>query len=73
MLENLKLDAPSASNSKSARMGSLVRKFTTYDVWSVGNEPNDFVGAEELKNISVMVPRKKSRGKLFQGMSPVIP
>lgn len=72
-LDNIKVEAPSGSTSSTARIGSLERKSTTYDIWSVGHAPNDLVGAEELKELSLMVPRKKKRGKLFLGEThPVV-
>ncbi|KAJ3553067.1 hypothetical protein NM688_g3821 [Phlebia brevispora] len=62
-LEGLKLDAP--SSSKTARTGSLTRKHTTYDVWSLGEDGDELVGAEETKNFTCILPRKRKSGKLF--------
>ncbi|KAI0692228.1 hypothetical protein BC835DRAFT_1278121 [Cytidiella melzeri] len=70
-LENLKLDAPSGSTAMSARMGSLNRKSTIYDVWSLGENPDSVVSAEEVKSLACLVPRHKKRGKLY--VAPKIP
>ena len=59
------------SSSKTARIGSLARKHTKYDVWSLGDDGNDLVGAEESKNFSCILPRKKKDGKLYIGTLPV--
>ncbi|KAF7799701.1 hypothetical protein EIP86_010943 [Pleurotus ostreatoroseus] len=64
-LQGLKLDTP--SSSKTARIGSLSRKHAAYDVWSLGEDSNDLVGAEESKNFSCILPRKKKGGKLYTG------
>ena len=55
------------SSAKTARIGSLARKHATYDVWSLGEDSHETVGAEEVKNLSCMVPRKKRDGRLFPG------
>ncbi|KAI0345036.1 hypothetical protein BDW22DRAFT_1325995 [Trametopsis cervina] len=64
-LEGLKLDAPSGSTSVSARMGSIDRKSTTYDVWSLGDDAESAAGAEEVKTLTYLAPRHKKRGKLY--------
>ncbi|KAI0078966.1 hypothetical protein K474DRAFT_747019 [Panus rudis PR-1116 ss-1] len=56
-LQNLKLDAP--SGSVTARVGSIDRKHSSYDVWCLGEDENDYVGGDEIKNFSCLVPRKK--------------
>lgn len=66
-LDNLKLDTPTGSTSRAARMGSLDRKSATYDVWSLGEEADSVVGAEEMKTLSCLAPRQKKRGKLYLG------
>ncbi|KIP09303.1 hypothetical protein PHLGIDRAFT_86954, partial [Phlebiopsis gigantea 11061_1 CR5-6] len=70
-LDGLKLDEP--SSSKSAQIGSLVRKHISYDIWSLadGGEPNDTIGAEELDALSPLFPRKK-KGTKFYG-APDLP
>lgn len=66
-MEGLKLDAPSGSTSVSARMGSIDRKSTTYDVWSLGDDAESAAGAEEVKTLTYLAPRHKKRGKLYAG------
>ena len=67
MLHELSLDVP--SGSKTSKVGSLERKHTNYDLWYLGEDTNDAVGGEEVKNLSVLVPRAKKGGKLFTGKS----
>ncbi|KAK7688857.1 hypothetical protein QCA50_007546 [Cerrena zonata] len=62
-LSNLSLDVP--SGSKTSKVGSLERKHASYDVWYLGDDTNDAVGGEEVKNLSVLVPRAKKGGKLY--------
>ncbi|OBZ75065.1 hypothetical protein A0H81_04875 [Grifola frondosa] len=69
-LEDLKLDAP--STSKTSRIGSIDRKHTSYDVWSLGDHDEDeSVGGEELRGLSCLLPRQKKGGKLYQAPKPV--
>ena len=73
-LENLQLHKPISSVSSSHRsglVGTLKRKHTTFDIWSVGDSDDDDqpVGGEELKGLSCLLPRKKKKGKLYPGMS----
>ena len=67
-LEGMKLDVPSGSTSLSAKMGSLVGQSSVYDVWSLGEDAEDIVGAEEVKGLTYLAPRHKKRSKLFAGM-----
>lgn len=62
-LQNLKLDAPAAN--KTARIGSLDRKSASYDVWSLGEEPNEAIAADELRNLQPLLPRKKKDTKFY--------
>ncbi|GJE88020.1 DNA-directed RNA polymerase I subunit RPA34.5-domain-containing protein [Phanerochaete sordida] len=62
-LQNLKLDAPSAN--KTARIGSLERKAGSYDVWSLGDEPNEAVAADEMRTLQPLLPRKKKGTKFY--------
>ena len=64
-LQNLKLDAPSLS--KTAQIGSIERKQTSYDVWTLGDEPSDTIGAEEMKTLTCLLPRKKKGTKFYAG------
>ena len=64
-LQGLKLDTPPLSNT--ARMGSLDRKGTTYDLWSLGDEPDDNVGGDELKTLTPLLPRKKKGTRFYAG------
>ena len=64
----MRLDSPAGFANRTARLGSLERKAAAYDVWLVGDEPSDLVAAEELKNLSLVVPRRTKRGRLFSGL-----
>ncbi|KAI1791508.1 hypothetical protein LXA43DRAFT_418798 [Ganoderma leucocontextum] len=63
-LENVKIEAP--SSSKTARIGSIDRKSTAYDVWSLGDDDAEAVGGDELRAVSCLLPRRKKNGKLYQ-------
>lgn len=65
-LENLKIDLPTSSTS--ACIGTLERKQTSYDIWSVGDDDNQPIGGEEIKGISCLLPRKSKKGRLYPGM-----
>lgn len=74
-LDNLQLNSPISSLSpQSTLIGTLKRKHTTFDIWSVGDSDDQPVGGEELKGLSCLLPRKKKKGKLYPGMSslPVV-
>ncbi|KAF8437559.1 hypothetical protein L210DRAFT_3546079 [Boletus edulis BED1] len=77
-LQGLEIDSPSSSSSSSlpsrtARIGSLVRKTTSYDVWSIGpssssadaNADANVAGAEELLGLTPLLPRKRKKGRLY--------
>ena len=69
-LDNLQLQKPISSVSPgSGLVGTLKRKHTTFDIWSVGDSDDQPVGGEELKGLSCLLPRKKKKGKLYPGMS----
>ncbi|KIJ63359.1 hypothetical protein HYDPIDRAFT_29611 [Hydnomerulius pinastri MD-312] len=61
-LEGLEVDPP--SSSRTARVGGLTRKNSTYDVWSIADDDTDVIGGEELRGVSCLLPRKKKKGKL---------
>ncbi|KAM5542751.1 hypothetical protein V8D89_003712 [Ganoderma adspersum] len=63
-LENVKIEAP--PSSKTARIGSVDRKSTAYDVWSLGDDDAEAVGGDELRAVSCLLPRRKKNGKLYQ-------
>jgi hypothetical protein len=68
-LDGLEIDAPSPS--RSGQVGSLSRKGTVYNIWSMGDEDTEFAGAEELRGLSCLLPRRKKSGKLYMGKSPL--
>ncbi|KAL1947232.1 hypothetical protein VTO73DRAFT_14193 [Trametes versicolor] len=68
-LQEAKLEL--SSSSKTARVGSIDRKSTTFDVWNLGEDEADTIGGEELRAISALVPRSKHGGKLFQAPKPI--
>ncbi|KAG2139061.1 hypothetical protein DEU56DRAFT_801560 [Suillus clintonianus] len=61
--EGLAIDAP--SSSRSGQVGSLTRKGTVYDIWSMCDDDTNIGGAEELRGLSCLLPRKKKMGKLY--------
>ncbi|KAH9857526.1 hypothetical protein C2E23DRAFT_865355 [Lenzites betulinus] len=69
-LQEAKLES-SSSPSKTARIGSIDRKSTTYDVWNLGEDEADAIGGEELLGVSALLPRSKHSGKLFQAPKPI--
>ncbi|KAJ8591451.1 hypothetical protein M405DRAFT_694367, partial [Rhizopogon salebrosus TDB-379] len=62
-LDGLEIDAPSPS--RNGQVGSLSRKGTVYNIWSMGDEDTEFAGAEELRGLSCLLPRRKKSGKLY--------
>jgi len=68
-LQDLKIVAPSSSTA--SRVGSLDRKNTSYDVWSLGEGHTDQIGGEEIKNLSCLLPRQKKGGKLYRTSKPI--
>ncbi|KAF8955562.1 hypothetical protein BDZ97DRAFT_1856886 [Flammula alnicola] len=68
-LENLKVEVP--SSSKSACIGTIKRKHTTFDIWSVGNDDSQPIGGEEIKSLSCLLPRKSKKGKLYPAPKPI--
>ncbi|EPQ50615.1 hypothetical protein GLOTRDRAFT_118288 [Gloeophyllum trabeum ATCC 11539] len=59
------------SMSRSARIGSIDRKHTSYDIWSIGEEddeekPDVLILGEEMRGLSCLLPRSKKGGKLYQ-------
>ncbi|KAF8549808.1 hypothetical protein OG21DRAFT_1420722 [Imleria badia] len=76
-LQGLDID-PASSSSRTARIGCLTRKSASYDVWSIGHDhdhadadANDegaedaVAGAEELRGLACLLPRKRKHGKLY--------
>ncbi|KAH9483606.1 hypothetical protein JR316_0003076 [Psilocybe cubensis] len=69
-LENLTVDVPSSSTSTC--IGTLKRKHTAFDIWSVGdNGDNIPIGGEEIKSISCLLPRSSKKGKLYPVPKPI--
>jgi len=64
-LDGLEIDLP--SSSRSDQVGSLSRKSAVYDIWSMGDDDTDFAGAEELRGLTCLLPRRKKMGKLYIG------
>ncbi|KAL1742219.1 hypothetical protein HDZ31DRAFT_43716 [Schizophyllum fasciatum] len=71
-----------AKTSRTGKVGSLSRKHTTYDVWSLADvddaenaDPEGAaatpVGGEELRALSCLLPRRKKRGDLYLAPKPV--
>jgi len=69
-LETLKIEQPSSTHNM--RVGTLVRKHATFDIWSVaGDDDDNEVGGEEVKGLSCLLPRKRKQGKLYQAPKPI--
>ncbi|KDQ59813.1 hypothetical protein JAAARDRAFT_56778 [Jaapia argillacea MUCL 33604] len=72
-LDSAKLDTL-PSTSRNARMGSVSRKQTQYDIWSLGNDPDhggEDIGGEEVRGLSCLLPRGKKGGKLYLAPKPI--
>ncbi|KAJ3570327.1 hypothetical protein NP233_g4478 [Leucocoprinus birnbaumii] len=77
-LEGLSLDL-SGTSGVTNQIGSLKRKHTTYDIWSLGEAADEdklvdastIVGGEEIKSISCLLPRKSKKGKLYLAPKPI--
>ncbi|KAF5318128.1 hypothetical protein D9619_012194 [Psilocybe cf. subviscida] len=69
VLDNLKVEIP--ATSRSARIGTIPRKHTTFDVWAVGNDDAQPIGGEEIKSLSCLLPRKSKKGKLYPAPKPI--
>ena len=61
------LEIDSHSSSRTAHIGRLARKHTSYDVWSIGDDDAEFAGGEELRGLSCLLPRRRKDGKLYIG------
>ncbi|TCD64680.1 hypothetical protein EIP91_003794 [Steccherinum ochraceum] len=68
-LESLQLDAP--TSSVTGRMGSFEKRHVQYDVWNLGDDKDEHVGGEELKNLTCLLPRKRKGGKLYAAPASV--
>ena len=64
-LKGLEIDSP--SSSRTALIGHLSKKNASYDVWCIGGDDAEVVGAEELGGLSCLLPRKRKDGKLYIG------
>lgn len=66
-LENMTIDMP--SSSRTSCIGTLKRKYMTYDLWALGGrDSQNPVGGDEIKEISCLLPRKKKKGRLYLGL-----
>ncbi|KAI0927870.1 hypothetical protein AcW1_005281 [Taiwanofungus camphoratus] len=68
-LQDVKLEA--STSVKTTKVGSVDRKHTSYDVWSLGEDQTEHVGGEEIKGLSCLLPRQKKGGKLYQAPKPI--
>lgn len=64
-LEKMEIELGPAS--KTLRTGTLNRKYTSFDIWSLGDDDDQDKGGEEIKGISCLLPRKSKKGKLYTG------
>ncbi|KAJ3488566.1 hypothetical protein NLI96_g2757 [Meripilus lineatus] len=64
ILESLSLDKPTSSK-RTARIGAIQRKHTSYDVWSIGDELNEYVGGDEVKSLEPLLPQSSKGNKLY--------
>ncbi|KAI5898992.1 uncharacterized protein SCHCODRAFT_02603914 [Schizophyllum commune H4-8] len=82
-LEGAVMSASSLSkSSRTSKVGSLWRKHTTYDIWSLAEtddaenaDPEEAastpVGGEELRALSCLLPRRKRKGDLYLAPKPI--
>ncbi|KIY46443.1 hypothetical protein FISHEDRAFT_66462 [Fistulina hepatica ATCC 64428] len=65
------------NSHQSTRVGTISRKRTTYDIWSIGSdvgvEDDDvrLLSGEEITSLSCLLPRKSKKGKLYLAPKPV--
>jgi hypothetical protein len=74
-LDNVHISAP--PSSRTGKVGSLTRKHhASYDIWAIDPRTGESeatehdhsrIGGEELRTISVLLPRAKKNGKLYLG------
>ncbi|KAI5118318.1 hypothetical protein M0805_006602 [Coniferiporia weirii] len=68
----ISLTSPTAPSSV---VGTLTRKTTTYNIWSVcdnASDQNTIAGGDEVLGLSCLVPRKRKNGKLFPAPKPIV-
>jgi hypothetical protein len=65
-LERLQLDAP--RSSRNSFIGTLSRKTTVHDVWSIGGNEESPVGGEEMSGLLCLLPRQRKGGRLYKGV-----
>ncbi|KAL1685270.1 hypothetical protein GGG16DRAFT_66650 [Schizophyllum commune] len=81
-LEGAVMSASSHSKfSRTGKVGSLSRKHTTYDIWSLAEtdyenaDPEEAastpVGGEEQRALSCLLPRRKRKGDLYLAPKPI--
>jgi hypothetical protein len=68
-LDGIDIDLP--QSSRTARIGNVKRKHTTFDIWALGDGEEQPVGGEEIRGLSCLLPRKKKKGKLYQAPKPI--
>ncbi|KIY68606.1 hypothetical protein CYLTODRAFT_421452 [Cylindrobasidium torrendii FP15055 ss-10] len=67
-LEDVQVDL--STNKQQAHLGSLTRKKTVYDIWAV-EDGVDTAGAEELKTMTCLLPRKSKKGEMYLAPRPI--
>ncbi|KAF8894840.1 hypothetical protein BD779DRAFT_1382818, partial [Infundibulicybe gibba] len=69
-LENINVDISNSIGSGSARVGAIVRKHATFDIWSIGDDDR-VIGGEEIKRLTCLLPRKSKKGRLYPAPKPI--
>ncbi len=68
-----KVEVTFSASSQTACIGTLNRKYSSFDIWSMGEGDEQPVGGEEIKSLSCLLPRKGKRGELYPGTRPPRP
>lgn len=62
-----------SASSQTACIGTLNRKHSSFDIWSIGDGDEQPVGGEEIKSLSCLLPRKGKKGEFYPGMRTLHP
>ncbi len=58
-----KVEVTFSASSQTACIGTLNRKYSSFDIWSMGEGDEQPVGGEEIKSLSCLLPRKGKKGR----------
>ncbi|KJA21031.1 hypothetical protein HYPSUDRAFT_55692 [Hypholoma sublateritium FD-334 SS-4] len=66
-----KLEVTFSTSSQTACIGTLNRKYSSFDIWSIGDGDEQPVGGEEIKSLSCLLPRKGKKGEFYPEPKPI--